>query len=68
MFYDSQRIVDKNRGRSGTQGVITAARSPWTPTIPTAEPWRSIYLELSVERQQLWDSLSPAARRTAFGV
>lgn len=43
-------------------------RPPWTPSVPTLEPWHSVYLALNSAGQQRWDAMSPARRRLAFGV
>lgn len=45
-----------------------AVKPAWKPSPPSAEPWRSAYLALTPERQQVWDSMSPAQRAQVFGV
>ena len=69
MFYDSQRIADKNRGHtSNGSATVTAPKPPWTPTVPTAEPWRSIYLGLPPAIQERLDGMSPRQRQQALGI
>ena len=67
MFYESDRIVRKNAGHHIPPTTSSEVRT-WSSSPPVAEPWRSRYLALSVEQQQRWDSMSPAARSNAFGV